>query len=74
MPINVLMCGTGEYTTGYTAAGASKSDKGAGVVALSKFSKGRVGIFLIGGALVSLCNPLSKPLSNPLSKPQRCST
>ena len=28
------MVGTGEYTTGFTAVGASKSDKGAGVVAL----------------------------------------
>ncbi|GMI29545.1 hypothetical protein TrCOL_g1087 [Triparma columacea] len=44
MPINVLMCGTGEYTTGYTAAGASKSDKGAGVVALTMFDLREKGI------------------------------
>jgi D-galacturonate reductase len=34
--VNVLMIGTGEYTTGYVGGGkASQSDKGAGVVALS---------------------------------------
>jgi D-galacturonate reductase len=33
-PINVLMLGTGEYTTGFTGAGASDSDKSTGVVAL----------------------------------------
>ena len=44
-PINVLMIGTGEYTTGYVGGDASKSDKGAGVVALSMFdfrSRGKV--------------------------------
>ena len=34
-PINVLMIGTGEYTTGYVNGQASDSDKGAGVVALT---------------------------------------
>jgi D-galacturonate reductase len=33
--INVLMIGTGEYTTGYVNGEMSKSDKGAGVVALT---------------------------------------
>lgn len=33
--VNVLMIGTGEYTTGYVGGKASQSDKGAGVVALS---------------------------------------
>lgn len=42
----VCMVGTGEYTTGYVGGGASKSDKGAGVVALTMFDlrkKGKVG-------------------------------
>ncbi len=35
--VNVLMVGTGEYTTGYVHGNAAKSDKGAGVVALTMF-------------------------------------
>jgi hypothetical protein len=35
--VNVLMVGTGEYTTGYVDGMASSSDKGAGVVALAMF-------------------------------------
>ena len=35
--MNVLMVGTGEYTTGYVGGQASDSDKGAGVVALTMF-------------------------------------
>jgi D-galacturonate reductase len=35
--VNVLMVGTGEYTTGYVGGTASDSDKGAGVVALTMF-------------------------------------
>lgn len=34
-PVNVLMIGSGEYTTGYVNGQASDSDKGAGVVALT---------------------------------------
>lgn len=34
---NVLMVGTGEYTTGYVGGKAADSDKGAGVVALTMF-------------------------------------
>jgi D-galacturonate reductase len=33
--VNVLMVGTGEYTTGYVGGAASDSDKGAGVVAIT---------------------------------------
>ena len=43
---NVLMLGTGEYTTGYTSEGASKSDKSTGVVALVMLDlkrRGKVG-------------------------------
>lgn len=35
--VNVLMVGTGEYTTGYVGGSAADSDKGAGVVALTMF-------------------------------------
>lgn len=42
--VNALMVGTGEYTTGYVHGKASKSDKGAGVVALSLFELRRQGI------------------------------
>ena len=34
---NILMVGTGEYTTGYVGGTAADSDKGAGVVALTMF-------------------------------------
>lgn len=39
--INVLMVGTGEYTTGYVGGKAADSDKGAGVVALTMFDMRR---------------------------------
>lgn len=35
--LDVLMVGTGEYTTGYVGGTAADSDKGAGVVALTMF-------------------------------------
>jgi D-galacturonate reductase len=35
--VNVLMIGTGEYTTGYVGGTAADSDKGSGVVALTMF-------------------------------------
>lgn len=37
MPVNVLMIGTGEYTTGFVNGSASDSDKSKGVIALSIF-------------------------------------
>jgi D-galacturonate reductase len=43
--VNVLMIGTGEYTTGYTGNTTNTSDKSAGVVALAMFdfrSRGKV--------------------------------
>jgi D-galacturonate reductase len=49
---NVLMVGTGEYTTGYVHNGASGSDKSAGVVALSLFDmrrRGKVGRLSMAG-------------------------
>ena len=39
--VDVLMIGTGEYTTGYVGGTASDSDKGAGVVALTMFDMRR---------------------------------
>ena len=42
-PLNVLMIGTGEYTTGYVGGKAADSDKGAGVVALVMFDLRRRG-------------------------------
>mmetsp|Transcript_4220 Transcript_4220/g.6727 ORF Transcript_4220/g.6727 Transcript_4220/m.6727 type:complete len:477 (-) Transcript_4220:167-1597(-) len=36
-PVNVLMIGTGEYTTGFVNGAPSDSDKSAGVVALTMF-------------------------------------
>lgn len=41
--MNVLMIGTGEYTTGYVGGKAADSDKGAGVVALTMFDLRRRG-------------------------------
>jgi hypothetical protein len=50
--VDVLMIGTGEYTTGFVDGGASKSDKGAGVVALTLFDlRKRVG--LVGRTLLA---------------------
>ncbi len=51
-PVNVLMVGTGEYTTGFVGGKASSSDKGAGVVALTLFDlrrRGRVGKLSMAG-------------------------
>ncbi|KAG6872875.1 hypothetical protein C0995_005733 [Termitomyces sp. Mi166 len=41
--LNVLMCGSGEYTTGWVGTGASKSDKKIGVVGLTLFDLRRLG-------------------------------
>ncbi len=43
-PVNALMVGTGEYTTGYVHGSAAGSDKSAGVVALTMFDLRRRGI------------------------------
>lgn len=53
--VNVLMIGTGEYTTGYVHGSASNSDKGAGVVALTmcdlraRGKVGRIGLCGVSG-------------------------
>eukprot|EP00050_Salpingoeca_kvevrii_P016315 m.54349 g.54349 ORF g.54349 m.54349 type:complete len:422 (+) comp6839_c0_seq1:52-1317(+) len=41
--VNAVLCGTGEYTTGFVHDKASKSDKKIGVVALSMFELRRLG-------------------------------
>ncbi|EDQ88734.1 uncharacterized protein MONBRDRAFT_32677 [Monosiga brevicollis MX1] len=41
--VNVLMCGTGEYTTGYVHDSSSKSDKAKGVIGLCMFELRRLG-------------------------------
>ncbi|GHJ89275.1 hypothetical protein NliqN6_5677 [Naganishia liquefaciens] len=44
--LEILMCGTGEYTTGWTGSGGSQSDKKIGVVGLTMFDlrkRGKVG-------------------------------
>ncbi len=51
-PLNVLMVGTGEYTTGFVGDGASKSDKKIGVVGLTMFDlrrRGKVGELSMAG-------------------------
>ena len=61
--VDVLMVGTGEYTTGYVGGGAADSDKGAGVVALTMFDlrrRGKVDHISMCGVNVSLCIELSR--------------
>ena len=41
---NVVMVGTGEYTTGFVGGGMSKSDKKVGVVGLTMFDLRRRGL------------------------------
>lgn len=51
--VDVLMAGTGEYTTGYVHGSAADSDKGAGVVALTMFDlrrRGKVDRLLMAGS------------------------
>lgn len=53
---NVLMVGTGEYTTGYVGGQAADSDKGAGVVALTMFDlRRRHKVDRIGMCGVNVC-------------------
>ncbi len=55
---DVLMVGTGEYTTGYVDGKAANSDKGAGVVALAMFDlrrRGKVDRIGMCGVNVSVC-------------------
>jgi hypothetical protein len=65
--VNVLMVGTGEYTTGYVGGTAADSDKGAGVVALTMFDlrrRSKVDRVAMCGVNVStsICTEVSKHL------------
>lgn len=52
--VNVLMVGTGEYTTGYVGGKAADSDKGAGVVALTMFDLRRRERWTVLGCVASM--------------------
>ena len=55
---NVLMVGTGEYTTGYVDGKGADSDKSAGVVALAMFDlrrRGKVDRVGMCGVSVGMC-------------------
>src|ERR1700710_2369517 len=65
-PLNVLMVGTGEYTTGFVGGGASGSDKKVGVVGLTMFDlrrRGKVGkLSMVGTSgtkypAIRMCSP-----------------
>ena len=56
---NVLMIGTGEYTTGYVHGSAAASNKGAGVVALTMFDLRRRG--LVGSLKMAGTNGTKMP-------------
>ena len=63
--VNVLMVGTGEYTTGYVGGTAADSDKGAGVVALTMFDlrrRSKVDRVAMCGVNVSTSTEVSKHL------------
>ncbi|EPE30159.1 NAD(P)-binding Rossmann-fold containing protein [Glarea lozoyensis ATCC 20868] len=70
-PLNVLMVGTGEYTTGFVGGGASGSDKKVGVVGLTLFDlrrRGKVGnlsmVGTSGGKFPAIREHLSKNITN----------
>lgn len=68
---NVLMVGTGEYTTGYVHNGASGSDKSAGVVALSLFDMrrhGKVGRLMMAGTNGSKFPGIRRHLHNVITR------
>ena len=58
-PVNVLMIGNGEYTTGFVHGAESTSDKSAGVVALSMFDLRRQG--LVGRLMMAGTNGTKFP-------------
>lgn len=66
--VDVLMVGTGEYTTGYVGGGAADSDKGAGVVALTMFDLRRRGKV----DHVSMCGVNGKKFPGIRSHMKRC--
>jgi len=79
--MNVLMLGTGEYTTGYVPSKTMESDKGAGVVALAMFdlrSRGkvsRVGMCGVNGnKFPAIRNHMDKQLREPYGMDTTCET
>jgi hypothetical protein len=76
-PLNVLMVGTGEYTTGFVGGGASGSDKKVGVVGLAMFDlrrRGKVGkLSMVGTSGTKYPAIRISPLSSP-SLPYSLST
>jgi D-galacturonate reductase len=67
-PLNVLMVGTGEYTTGFVGTGASGSDKKVGVVGLTLFDlrrRGKVGKLSMVGTSGSKYPAIRMPLLLP---------
>ena len=63
--LNVLVVGTGEYTTGYTPSSIISSDKKAGVVALTLFDlrrRGMVGSIAIVGQNGTKCEAIKRHL------------
>ena len=74
-PLNVLMVGTGEYTTGFVGGGASGSDKKVGVVGLTMFDlrrRGKVGKLSMVGTSGSKYPAIRKSLPRPLVTPRFC--
>jgi D-galacturonate reductase len=71
-PLNVLMVGTGEYTTGFVGTGASGSDKKIGVVGLTLFDlrrRGKVGKLSMVGTTGSKYPAIrNSPPSLPLAR------
>ncbi|RPA96861.1 NAD(P)-binding protein [Choiromyces venosus 120613-1] len=70
-PLNVLMVGTGEYTTGWVGTGGSTSDKKVGVVGLTLFDlrrRGKVGelsmVGVNGKKYPDIRNHLEKNIKN----------
>jgi D-galacturonate reductase len=69
-PLNVLMVGTGEYTTGFVGGGASGSDKKVGVVGLTMFDlrrRGKVGQLSMVGTSGTKYPAIRMSLSSSLS-------
>lgn len=69
-PLNVLMVGTGEYTTGFVGTGGSQSDKKVGVVGLSMFDLrrrgkvGKLGMVGVNGSKYPAIRKVPKQLLN----------
>lgn len=79
--LDVLMIGTGEYTTGFVGGTASDSDKGAGVVALVMFdlrSRGKINRIGMcgtnGGKLPGIRRHMQRCIAEPYGLDTSCET